>query len=608
MGAGRRSLRAVHGHQWERGPRNRETACHNWSFGPQIGDRWRKYRGRFQGVLGLSYKGSIPALPRPALGFTEQKESSRSAIFERDRYYLSRQSCPARISRLVLAELRIPGVALASRMPRETAEQPSVGAGSATHPAHSGHGRLAFWRQTAWRSGLGRPGFWRSRISALLRLALVALLLLPAGCDRLSPSRVQPGAEPPLKAEGPSGRLQEVAPPAAVQQLQAALVDRNPQVTILAPRDGAVLPGGPLTLQLQVRDWPLVDAGALGLGPHVVVQVDDQPPLPTTELKVELPALSPGSHRITAYAVRPWGEAVKNPGASDQIQVHRVAANPLAIPQPGTPQLLVVSPGALAGREPVLLDWLLIDAPLQGLRDNDGSWRLRVTVNGDSFLVDQNAPLWLKGWNRGSNSLLLELVDGRGEPLNPPFNSLVTELLLEPTAAGPIWQRGRLSPGDLAQLLGTAPPPEAPAAPSPPTKAEAPREETPEPTPEPQPEPQPEPLPAPAAAPEEQPVEEGVDQAVEQGVEQAVEPAVEPSEEPAEEPMAEEPIPEETEPSSASQPSSTPSSAAPPTNPDRIVPSSSVEGSARNQVNPDGSLLKPRPKGPLAGLRQKLGA
>ena len=432
------------------------------------------------------------------------------------------------------------------------------------------------------------------------------LLLLPAGCGRISPSRARPATEAPISAEGPSGRLQEVAPPAAVQQLQAALGEHNPQVTILAPRDGAVLPGGPLTLKLQVRDWPLVDAGPLGLGPHLVVQVDDQPPLPITDrLEMELPGLSPGSHRITAYAARPWGEAAKNPGAWDQIQVHRVAANPLTVPQAGTPQLIVVSPTASAGREPVLLDWLLLDAPLQGLRDNDGSWRLRVTVNGDSFLVDQNAPLWLKGWRNGSNSLLLELVDGRGNPLNPPFNSVVSELLLDPGASGPIWQRGRLSPSDLAQLLGAAPP-----APAPQAEIEAPPESRLENTPEtkreeqaddqlsqPIPQPTPEPALAPAS-PEVVPDEAALEASRESEPIDAAAPSSIADTDAAAEPDAPSPP--------SNPPLSTPGRST--ANPDRIAPSSSVVGSARNQVNPDGSLLKPRSNGPLAGLRQKLGA
>jgi hypothetical protein len=38
--------------------------------------------------LACSYKGSIPALPRPAQGFTEQKESSTSTILRAVFYYL----------------------------------------------------------------------------------------------------------------------------------------------------------------------------------------------------------------------------------------------------------------------------------------------------------------------------------------------------------------------------------------------------------------------------------------------------------------------------------------------------------------------------------------
>ena len=41
-----------------------QNPCHDWSFGPREGDRWRKYRGREQAELHPSYKGSIPAHPR----------------------------------------------------------------------------------------------------------------------------------------------------------------------------------------------------------------------------------------------------------------------------------------------------------------------------------------------------------------------------------------------------------------------------------------------------------------------------------------------------------------------------------------------------------------
>jgi len=470
-----------------------------------------------------------------------------------------------------------------------------VGAGSATHPALP-----------------PRPLRWRQQLLAVL---LVAALMLLAGCNRVAASRSSGPGPAPLPVQGPSGRLQEVAPPAGVQQVQAALAERQPQVSIQIPRDGSDLPGGPVKFQVQVRDWPLVDAGVLGLGPHLVVQVDDLAPqrLTTTRsgqfptrLDAELPPLGPGSHRLTAYAAKPWGEVVKSPGAWDQVRVNRVAANPLATPQLGTPQLIGVSTADLAGREPVLLDWLLLDAPLQGLRDNDGSWRLRVTVNGDSFLVDQNSPLWLKGWHSGSNSVLMELVDGRGAPLNPPFNTLVSEVTINSSSPTPSWQRGRLDASELAQLLGEEP--ATPAAP--------------------EPEPEPEPVPeAPVAAIEINPPPASEPQTVAEPL-PATEPQSPPEpeaspepESPAEpEPLLEpEPLPLQeqlpdlepaveadlAEPAQQDAPQAENAPIGAPT--DRLSSSTSLEGSARSQLNPDGSLLKPKAPGPLAGLRQKLG-
>jgi hypothetical protein len=342
----------------------------------------------------------------------------------------------------------------------------------------------------------------RRFLRALCSWILLLALMTASGCSRLG----RDGGRPvPLGTDLPAGRLQEVAPPAAVQQVRQALDQRRPKLAITAPQDGSLIPDGSWTLRLSGSDWPLTDAGPLGLGAHLAVQVDDGAPRRLTgdtgagegfDLAVPMEPLAPGSHRITVTAVRPWGEVVKSPGASAQIRVHRVAVNPLGLPPPGSPQLIVASPAELTGAEPLLLDWLLLDAPLQGLREGDARWRLRVTINGDSFLVDQNAPLWLKGWRSGSNSLLMELVDERGEPLNPPFNTVVREVVVETGGARPRWLGAPLSEQELAQLLGTAPA-AAPEA----TTAEEPAAA---PEPVPQAAPEQEPAAAAAAEPQEQ--------------------------------------------------------------------------------------------------------
>jgi hypothetical protein len=247
--------------------------------------------------------------------------------------------------------------------------------------------------------------------------------------------------------------------------------------------------------------------------------------------------------------------------------------------------------------EPVLIDWLLLDAPLQNLRGDDARWRLRISVNGDSFLVDHQTPLWLKGFKRGSNAVQLELLDGRGDPLNPPFNSVVREVVIG-SGSQPAWLRPNLLANDLALLAGEplAPvlPPPAATEPEPQPSPAAPAETTPPsaeqaeaPTAEAAPEP-PALAPAPpqtdgTSAPEPEPEPE---------------PELEPEPEPESEP--------EPEPEQAPATPATPEPAAAPA-PERIAPQTSLSGSARDQVNADGSLQQPTPRGPLAGLREKLG-
>jgi hypothetical protein len=438
-------------------------------------------------------------------------------------------------------------------------------------------------------------------LRGLIALVLMALMVLGGGCSRTS---APPAAPAPLAATTPTGNLQEVPPPGAVQQLSERLRERQPQVVVLAPADGTVLPAGPWALKLRVSDWPLADAGELGLGPHLVVQIDGEAPLRLTSeaaaANVPLPELSPGSHRVTVYAARPWGEAVKSPGASTQIRVHRVAANPPELPATGSPQLIASSPNGRAGAEPVLVDWLLFDAPLQRLRDDDGRWRLRVSVNGDSFLVDRQTPLWLKGFRSGSNAVQLELLDGRGDPLNPPFNSVVQEVVIQSSQRA-AWQKPGLSNEELDRLSGVAPaaPPPAPVAAS---------EPGPEPEPEAQPEadvpatPQPDSEP-PASLPESSPTDtsETSPEADAAGPDPDDGSANTSNSSPAaQQPEAETPAPEP--PPQASAPVVT----VPTAPPDRIAPGSTLKGSARDQVNADGSLLKPKPSGPLAGLREKL--
>ena len=263
-----------------------------------------------------------------------------------------------------------------------------------------------------------------------------------------------------LSSQSPSGRLQEVAPPGAVQQLREKLQRYQPNLRLVSPTDDSVINADSVDLVLDVRDWPVSRDIELGLGPHVVVQIDNQPPRQLDELdgnrvRLRIDGLSAGSHRFSAWAAYPWGEAIKTPGANLQGRFHLWQRVDGTQPEDDAPWLIPVTSSASPALQPLLLDWIIWNAPLQNLRDGDGRWRLRLSVDGDSFLVDQQEALWLKGSPSSSGNLVqMELLNGVGEPITPEFNNQLIHQSGRKTPP-PTWLKARLTEDELARLSGT---------------------------------------------------------------------------------------------------------------------------------------------------------
>ena len=328
----------------------------------------------------------------------------------------------------------------------------------------------------------------------LLRPGMAVLLGLALLVAPVSPSLAAPWGKQRAEPNSPSGAaslLQEVAPPGAAQQLSDQLRGKQPQLSVVSPKPGSQVGAGDWTLQLRLDDWPVLESSELGAGPHVVVQLDHQEPqrIFATDSKglisVSMPALTPGSHHLSAFAALPWGEAAAGKNARIQWQLYRGLATPEALPDLDAPQLVAVAPQQLAAGAAVPINWFLFNAPLQHLRDGDEQWRLRLSLDGSSVVLDRAQSLWLKPLKAGEHFLKLELLDGDGNPLQPAFNSLVQELRVPVSRAGaPALFSSRLSADQLAELSDPNYQP------------------TPEPEPEPEPEPKPEPTPEPAPEPE----------------------------------------------------------------------------------------------------------
>jgi hypothetical protein len=361
----------------------------------------------------------------------------------------------------------------------------------------------------------------------LLRHGMAVLLGLALLVAPVSPSLAAPWGKQRTEPNSPSGAaslLQEVAPPGAAQQLSDQLRSKQPQLSVVSPKPGSQVGAGDWALQLRLDDWPVLESSELGAGAHVVVQLDHQEPqrIFATDSKglisVSMPALTPGSHHLSAFAALPWGEAAAGKNARIQWQLYRGLATPEALPDLDAPQLVAIAPQQLAAGAAVPINWFLFNAPLQHLRDGDEQWRLRLSLDGSSVVLDRAQSLWLKPLKAGEHFLKLELLDGDGNPLQPAFNSLVQELRVPVSRAGaPALFSSRLSADQLAEL-------------SDPNY---------QPTPEPEPaaDPEPEPTPEPAAEPEAE-------------AEAKTEPAAEPQ---ADSPEPEAPMNQDAEPEAEGQ-------------------------------------------------------
>ena len=272
---------------------------------------------------------------------------------------------------------------------------------------------------------------WRRAIVSATAIAL-CLGLWACGGDR-----------PPVAGKGEPTRLgskiSEVAPPVAIEELRAELEKYQPQVAIVSPRPDEVLDDNQVTVKLRVQDLPLFKSADFGLGPHLHVFLDNQPyqAVYDADGSIEFTDLTPGTHTVRAFASRPWHESFKNEGAYAQTTFHVFTKTPNNNPDPDQPLLTYSRPQASYGAEPIMLDFYLTNAPLHLIAqedptDNIADWKVRATVNGQSFEINDWQPIYLKGFKPGKNWVQLEFLDEQGNSIANAFNNTVRLITYEP--------------------------------------------------------------------------------------------------------------------------------------------------------------------------------
>jgi len=259
-----------------------------------------------------------------------------------------------------------------------------------------------------------------------------------------------------------SRQFSEVSPPAVIQELRSALDVYQPQVTIVTPQADEVLQDDKVTVRLQVKDLPIFKDPILDLGPHLHVILDNQAYISVYDLNqpLVLPDLSPGTHTLRVFASRPWDESFKNEGAYAQTTFHIFTKTEDNNPDPALPLLTYNRPQGSYGAEPILLDFYLTNAPLHLVaKDNPNNeiadWRIRCTINGESFVLDHWQSIYLKGFKPGKNWVKLEFLDDKGNVVKNVFNSTIRLIAYEPKGKDTLSKivRGELSAEQVRSIV-----------------------------------------------------------------------------------------------------------------------------------------------------------
>nr|MDZ8166145.1 hypothetical protein [Nostoc sp. CmiSLP01]MDZ8285839.1 hypothetical protein [Nostoc sp. ChiSLP01] len=259
-----------------------------------------------------------------------------------------------------------------------------------------------------------------------------------------------------------SKEFSEVAPPGVIQELRPILEVYQPQVTIVTPKSDEVFSDNKVTARFQVKDLPIFKDPQLQLGPHLHVILDNQPYIPVYDLNqpLVLPDLSPGTHTLRVFASRPWHESFKNEGAYAQTTFHVFTKTDDNNPAPNLPLLTYSRPQSSYGAEPILLDFYLTNAPLhlvgsENSKDEFSDWRIRCTINGESFIFDRWQAIYLKGWKPGKNWVKLEFLDNQGNPLKNAFNTTVRLIDYQPKGKDTLSRitRGELTANEVRGIV-----------------------------------------------------------------------------------------------------------------------------------------------------------
>ncbi|MGI4740533.1 MAG: hypothetical protein ACRYG7_35625 [Janthinobacterium lividum] len=208
-----------------------------------------------------------------------------------------------------------------------------------------------------------------------------------------------------------------------------------------APVDGSSLPSGPVVFSYELTNFQLTKmtesdhamqmANSMK-GQHIHNIVDNQPYTAHYETKFTKP-IADGQHVVLSFLSRSYHESLKHKGAYDLRTIT------VGTPAPGTapstfdtkaPALFYSRPkDTYAGNDAkkIMLDFYLVNTTLA----SDGN-KVRATINGTEFMLDQWLPYMMEGLPAGQATIKLELLDSSGTLIPGPYNSVTRTITVAP--------------------------------------------------------------------------------------------------------------------------------------------------------------------------------
>ena len=171
-------------------------------------------------------------------------------------------------------------------------------------------------------------------------------------------------------------------------------------------------------------------------GQHIHLIIDDKPYIAEYETKFSQP-MDPGKHVILSFLSRSYHESLKQKSAYD---LRTISVGPgTAQPDSATANFDVNAPTLFYSRpkdvykgndaKKIMLDFYLVNTTLAA----DGN-KVRATINGSEFMLDQWLPYMMEGLPAGQATIKLELVDSSGKLIPGPYNSVTRTISVEPGA------------------------------------------------------------------------------------------------------------------------------------------------------------------------------